>query len=130
MATESPSRRWNREIRAERFNALRGDTLGLGMIGAALLLLIGLAVWLANQYPIMPDILPLHFDSQGLPDRIAERSEIIVLPVIGLLVNLWNIAAGLLLRLRFGLVFASYLLWGGAALIQLLLWIGAWNLIR
>ena len=115
--------------RSDRLNALRQDTLGLSMIAAALLLMASLALWLANRYPTMPELLPLHFDAQGLPDRIAERSEISVLVYIGLLVNLWNIALGLLLRLRFDIIFGSYLLWGGAALIQLLLWIAALNLV-
>lgn len=123
-------RRWADIGRSERLTALRQDTFGLGMIAVALLLMAGLALWLANRYPTMPDLLPLHFDAQGLPDRIADRREISVLVYIGLLTNLWNIALGLLLRLRFNVIFGAYLLWGGAALIQLLLWIAAINLLN
>jgi hypothetical protein len=109
--------------------AKREDTLGKGLIATTLILMIGLALWLAQTVPQLPDLLPLHFDAQGNPDRIADREELWLLAGIALGVNLLNLPIGLLARLRFGMVFASYLLWGGAVMVQILLWIAAWNIV-
>lgn len=109
---------------------LRRDPLALGILVLTVLLLAGLALWLFRTYSTLPDLLPLHFDADGNADRIAERREIFVLPTIAFVVALVNLSAGLLLRLRFGMVFASYLLWGGALLVQLLFWLAAWNITR
>lgn len=129
MATRSrQGRQAAGTTREKRWAGLKQDSLGLGLIATTVLLAAAMTLWLSNVYPTLPDLLPLHFDASGNPDRIADRSEIFVLPMISIMVTLLNVAAGLLLRLRFGMVFASYLLWGGAFMVQLLLWIGLWNL--
>jgi uncharacterized membrane protein len=100
----------------------------VGLLIGALLLMVLLFLWLATSYSGLPDLLPLHFDANGNPDRIGERREVFVLPAIGLVVNLINIAAGLVARIRFRMIFAAYLLWAGALLVQLLLWVALWNI--
>jgi hypothetical protein len=107
---------------------LREDSLGVGLLVGALLLMLLLFLWLATSYSSLPDLLPLHFDANGNPDRIGERQEVFVLPAIGLVINLVNIAAGLVARIRFRMVFAAYLLWAGALMVQLLLWVALWNI--
>lgn len=113
---------------ATRVADLKEDSLGVGLLVLSVLLFLLLVLWLGSNYSSLPDLLPLHFDAQGHPDRIGERGEIFVLPAIGLFVNLVNIAAGLVARLRFGMIFAAYLLWSGALLVQLLLWVAIWNI--
>jgi uncharacterized membrane protein len=107
---------------------LKQDLLAVGLLATTVILMTGLFIWLASVYYQLPDLLPLHFDVHGNPDRVGERSEIFVLPVIGLVINIVNIGVGLLLRRHLGMLFASYLLWSGALLMQVLLWIAALNI--
>jgi len=99
------------------------DRLGLALLAAGLLALLALIGLLCFQFPALPWLAPLHFDAVGNPDRLAPRGQIFMIPLIGLLALLLNGALG-------GLVYrhdrvASYLLWGGAALIQVLVWAAA-----
>jgi uncharacterized membrane protein len=110
--------------------ALRQDVIGLVLLATTLVLMVALFLWLSATYNNLPDLLPLHFDAQGNPDRIVERREIFDLPTIGLVINLVNIAGGLLLRQRFRMAFAPYLLWAGAMLVQILIWIAVWNITQ
>lgn len=107
---------------------LRQDSLAVGLLVGALVALGAMLLWLAATYNSLPDLLPLHFDAQGNPDRIGDRSELLVLPIIGVGVYLVNGAVGLMLRLRYQMIFAPYLLWAGALLVQILLWLALWNL--
>lgn len=107
---------------------LRQDSLAVGLLVAALVALATMLLWLAATYSTLPDLLPLHFDAQGHPDRIGDRRELLVLPMIGAAVYLVNGGVGLLLRLRYQMIFAPYLLWAGALMVQVLLWLALWNL--
>ncbi len=113
---------------ASHLTTLKQDPLAVGLIATTSLLMVTLFVWLNVSYDTLPDLLPLHFDAQGNADRIAERREIFVLPGIALVVALVNGVAGLLMHLRFGMIFAAYLLWSGALLTQVLIWIATWNI--
>lgn len=107
---------------------LQKDRLSLGLMVATPIALLALLLWLGPTYNSLPDLMPLHFDAQGNPDRIGARSEILILPAIGLIVYLFNISSGLLLRLRFKMDFAANLLWGGAFMVQVLIWLTVWNI--
>ena len=107
---------------------LQEDRLSLALMIAPPIALIALLLWLGPAYDNLPDLMPLHFDAQGNPDRIGARSEILILPAIGLIVYLVNISSGLLLRLRFKMSFAANLLWGGAFMVQVLIWLTVWNI--
>jgi len=96
------------------------DRLGLGVLGGALTMVLGLFGFLCARFPLLPRLLPLHFDATGNPDRLGPRGEVFFLPLIGLVVLLVNGALGGLLYRRERL--AAHLLWGGAALVQVLLW--------
>ena len=109
---------------------LQEDRLSLGLMISAPIALIALLLWLGPTYDSLPDLMPLHFDAQGNPDRIGARSEILILPAIGLIVYLVNISSGLFLRLRFRMNFAANLLWGGAFMVQVLIWLTVWNITR
>ncbi len=107
---------------------LRQDTLALWLLIAPPLALAALLLWLIPSYNSLPELMPLHFDANGYPDRIGERSEIWILPTIGAIVYTFNLLSGLLLRLRFRMNFAAYLLWGGALMVQILIWLAVWNI--
>ncbi len=90
----------------------------LALGGLTATALFGRLCW---RYPSLPARLALHFDAQGQVDRIGQRSELFVLPVIGLLVLAVNLLLGFLLyrRERVG----AYLVWGSAAAVHVLLWL-------
>lgn len=100
-----------------------GDWLGLTLLGVGSLALLGLIGLLCLQFPSLPLLIPLHFNAAGNPDRLGPRAEVFVIPLIGLLALLLNGALGGLLY-RHERV-ASYLLWGGAILVQVLVWTAA-----
>lgn len=96
------------------------DRLGLGMLLASFVLLLSLVGLLCFYFPALPRLVPLHFGASGAPDRLGERGDIFILPLIGLLTFLFNGTLGALAYRREKMV--SYLLWGGALLVQLLAW--------
>ncbi len=97
------------------------DRLGLALLGIALLAVVALFGFLCARFPTLPRSLPLHFDAQGAPDRLAPQGQIFFLPFIGLLILLTNGGVGVALYDRERAL--TYLLWGGAAVLQLLLWV-------
>jgi hypothetical protein len=68
-------------------------------------------------------MVPLHCDVSGNPDRLETRTQICILPIIGLLALVLNGVLGVLMYRHERM--ASYLLWGGAILIQVLAWAAA-----
>jgi hypothetical protein len=96
------------------------DGLGLALLGAGAMALVGLLGMVSFRFPALPVLMPLHFGASGSPDRLGPRSEVFLIPLIGLLTLLINGALGSLLYRRDRV--ASYLLWGGAILVQLLAW--------
>ncbi len=103
------------------------DRIGLGILGATLLLNLALFGYLSLRYPGLPASLPLHFDASGQPDRFGAPSALFVLPLLALgamaLNGLWG--ALLYARQRSG----AYLLWAGALVIQLLAGFALVNLV-
>jgi len=95
-------------------------TAGL-VLGAATIINLGLFAYLCARFPGLDEQLPLHYNSQGLADRIGTKAELFALPIIGLIILGTNLVLGLLLyrKERAG----SYLLWGAAAAAQALFWL-------
>jgi hypothetical protein len=89
------------------------------------LLLFGL---MSLRFPTLPPTLPLRYDALGQPERIGPASQLFLLPLIGLVALLVNTLLGGALYRREHM--ASYLLWGGTIVVQVLLWIGTVNLLR
>lgn len=106
------------------------DVVSVLLLAAATLTLIAMVIWFNTNYATFPDLMPLHFDAQGNPDRIGERSELTGLLTIAAFVYTFNILGGLGLRLFVRMTFAPYLLWSGALLVQILLWVALWNITR
>jgi hypothetical protein len=96
------------------------DRLGLALLAAGTLALAGLIGMVCFRFPALPKLMPLHFGASGSPDRLGPRGEVFLIPLIGLLTLLMNGTLGSLLYRRDRV--ASYLLWGGATLVQLLVW--------
>lgn len=96
------------------------DRLGMGLLVGGWLVVVALLGFLCACYPTLPRLLPLHFDAAGNPDRLGVQGQIFFLPVIGTVVLLVNgVLGGLLYRHE---RLAAYLLWGGGAAVQVLLW--------
>lgn len=82
---------------------------------------------IALRYPALPERLPLHFDAQGMVDRVGFKSGLIVVPTIGALSLAANGALGTLLHGRERL--AAYLLAGMAVVLQVVLWVAALGIL-
>lgn len=105
------------------------DQGALFLIGAGLLGVLAMFGVLCFRYPNLSSDLPLHFDVNGIPDRIAPKSGLFALPVIGLVVWLFNTVTGIWLyrRVQQG---AAYLLWGGALVVLGIGGLALFNLMR
>jgi len=88
------------------------------------LVLFGLLLF---RYPVLPDAIPMHWDATGSVDRIALREEVFALPVFGLITLGANDGLGAAIYRRQRI--ASYLLWSGAVLVQLLFLLALWQII-
>jgi hypothetical protein len=104
------------------------DRLAHRLILAAGVACAALFFYLSARFPELPARLALHFDVNGTPDRLGDTVELFIVPFIGLLAFGVNTALGVVLYGRERV--ASYLLWGGAGLIQGMLWVAALMLTR
>ncbi len=95
------------------------DRLGRSLTAVAVLavlLLLAMAFW---RYPHLPAQIPMHFDAQGLPDRLAPPGNVFYLPLVGMAVLLVNSVLGAWAYGRERVL--SYFLWGAAVLVQVVL---------
>jgi hypothetical protein len=108
---------------------LWSDRAALFLMAAGLFGVLILFGALCFRYPDLSADLPVHFDITGLPDRIAGKSELFTLPLIGLAVWLFNTAAGVWLyrHVQRG---AAYLLWFGALAVEGIAGLALFNLMR
>jgi len=77
------------------------------------------------RYPHLPVLLPMHYDVLGRVDRIAPRSEVAMLPAIALMTWTVNGILGAVWYRRERMM--SYLVWGGALIVQLLFLLALWS---
>lgn len=99
------------------------DTMGLALLAAGFLAILALTGLLCFRFPALSRLVPLHFNVAGTPDRLGPRGQIFFIPFIGLLALVLNgVLGGLAYRYE---RMASYLLWSGAVLTQVLVWIAA-----
>lgn len=103
------------------------DRLGLTFLTASLLALLTLLALLCFHFPTLPRLVPLHFDAAGNPDRLGPRGQLFITPLIGLLTFALNGALGGLAYRRERTI--SYLLWGSAVLVQVLVWTAALGIL-
>lgn len=102
------------------------DQTAWALLGLAVVVNLGLFGYLSARFPGLDFQLPLHFNNQGMADRIGAKVELFALPIIGLIILGTNLILGLLLyrRERAG----SYLLWGAAAAAQALFWLAIFSI--
>jgi hypothetical protein len=86
--------------------------LACGLLGT--LLLFGI---LMVRFPNLPDAMAFHYNSQGLPDVVREKTALFLLPAIGLMAWLINGVWGLWMAFRQERT-GAYMLWGGALVVQ------------
>lgn len=97
------------------------DRLAGALFGLGLLLNVGLFGRLAAGYESLPLRLALSFDAYGLGDRIGARSELWMMPAIGLAILLLNGLLAAWLHRRDRVV--AMLLLGSGPLVQALAWL-------
>jgi hypothetical protein len=98
-----------------------------GMVLLAFIANAALFGVIALRYPALPERLPLHFDAQGMVDRVGFKSGLIVVPTIGALSLAANGVLGAILHGRERL--AACLLAGMAVALQVVLWIAALGIL-
>jgi hypothetical protein len=105
------------------------DRAALFLMAAGLLGLLLMFGVLCFRFPYLSSDLPLHFDVTGLPDRIADKSGLFALPMIGLVTWIFNTLVGVWLyrHVQRG---AAYLLWGGALAVEAIAALALFNLMR
>jgi hypothetical protein len=94
-------------------------------IGTALLLAMLGAI--AQRFDALPDQIPLHFDASLQTSQIAPKSDLLRLPLLGLVCLVINAALGVVVHPREGTL--ARLLWLGATAVQLVLLIGLLRLL-
>lgn len=105
---------------------LRDDWL-VAILMVAFLVNLGLFAFLVIRFDGMNELIPLHYDAQGFPDRIEQKSGIYVLPMIGLAILFGNALLALAAHRRERA--ASVLLAVSAMMVQVLLWLAALNIL-
>lgn len=83
---------------------------------------------MGEQLGIATPLVPMHFDSNGQPDRVDPVSALYALPLIGLIVLSINVLLGALIYRRERV--ASYLLILAANLVQVFLWAAIISILR
>ena len=99
-------RHWLSQERIPQILLVGGLALGL--------FFLAYTIWVL---PTLPDVVPLHFDAAGAPDRVGAPRTLLLLPTITLLVGFFNAAVGISLYEQQRL--AAYLLWVSAFLLQI-----------
>lgn len=107
--------------------AIWKDRLMQGILAVGLAINVLLFGILTFRYPDLPTRLPLHFDSSGAVDRIAPKSDVLVLPIIGLIVWSLNGFIGAIVYRRQRM--ASYLVWSGGIVVQIFFFLAMWNIV-
>ena len=80
------------------------------------------------RFPNLPDALTCHYNSQGLPDSVREKTALFLLPAIGLMAWLINGVWGVWMAFRQQRT-GAYMLWGGALIVQICSYMALTSLI-
>ncbi|PJF48965.1 MAG: DUF1648 domain-containing protein [Chloroflexi bacterium] len=103
------------------------DRTALVLLFLAIGLNLALFGMSATRFPAAPTQIALHFDARGSVDRLGEKSQLFVPPILGLFTLVISLIAGLVLY-RKGETLAALMLWGGSAAMQLLFFVAALTL--
>ena len=108
------------------WTAIADVWLPVCMAVGVLVLLIILAT-IELRYDMLPDRVPLHFDVGGEPSQIAPKSDLLRLPLLGLVVLVVNWAVGIVVHPRERVL--ARLLWLVAVVVQVVLLIGVVRMV-
>jgi hypothetical protein len=98
-------------------------------MAAAIFLNAALFVYLGAVFGRLPASVPLHFNHQGVVDRITSPASLFVLPFLGLVAWMFDGALGwMFYQVKEERVLA-FLLWGAAILVQVITWIALVGLL-
>ncbi|MFC1976593.1 PH domain-containing protein [Chloroflexota bacterium] len=124
-----PTQEWSTRVqRSWPLNTpFLADPLAWSLLGLAGLFWLALAGYLAAVYAELPAALPVHFNALGHADRIADKSTLLILPAVGVVVLIINALLGELIYRREKV--AAYLLWGSTIVMQVCLWIAVLTII-
>ncbi len=119
-----PTQHWQQEVIRHSVWAhpLLQDSLGLRLIGGAALLTLILVGAVMIAYPGWPAVIPIRFDALGRSAGIAQRRQLLWIPVGGVIIFLFNLFLGLFFYKKDRV--AAYLLWFVAMVLQIGLWMG------
>lgn len=115
-----------RPVRPGAFEQMVRDYWLIAILIFAFLINLGLVIFLLQRFEGMNDLIPLHYDAQGFPDRIDAKSGIYWLPVIGFVILFGNASLALAAHRRERA--AAIMLATSAMLVQILLWLAALNI--
>lgn len=111
------------------FNRVWADRVARLLIALGLALSLLLLGYLALRAPDLPPRVAFGFDPAGSPDRWAPPGRLLLLPLIGGLCWVVDLAAGMWLYRRESDRLLAYVVWGAAAFVGLLLWGAALQLL-
>ena len=94
------------------------------LLAVSVFMLIGLLVVVALQLPGR-ELVSIGFDSRGVPREPVPAQQLLLLPLLGTVVLVADLLAGVVLYHRWNLHLIAYLLWGGSGLTSLLLILAA-----
>jgi hypothetical protein len=94
------------------------DNLGRGLIALGIILNMFIYFSMLLRYNDFPDILRIHFNKVGQVDRLGDRSELMLLPLIGLVTIIVNDFVGAFVQLKEAI--PAYLLYAAGVLLQVL----------
>lgn len=103
------------------------DHVGLSFLALALGLNLAMILYLLVQYDQLPQTLVLHWNANGLPDRIGTRRDLWLLPIITAIVTIANIGLAWLAE-TFDR-FAARLLLAGTCLVQVVAWVALLSIV-
>jgi len=103
------------------------DRVGLCFLALAVVLTLAMVGYLLVQYDQLPRSLVLHWNANGLPDRIGTRRDLWLLPVITAIVTIANIGLAWLAE-TFDR-FAARLLLAGACMVQVVAWVALLSIV-
>jgi len=96
-------------------------------VGLGALVLLAVLALICLRYDALPDQLPLHFDASGLTSQIAPKSDLLRLPLLGLICLAVNWSLGIAVHAREQVL--GRLLWLGAIIVQVVLLIAVLRLV-
>ena len=95
-----------------------GEAVGPVLVGGGLLGALLLFGVLMVRFPNLPDALAFHYNSDGLPDVVREKSALFLLPGVGFIAWVINGLWGGWMAFHQQRI-GAYMLWAGALLVQI-----------